>query len=167
MAPTQRPKYTQEQRDQALNLYRTEGPTAVEKQFGIPKGTVTRWAKAAGVETVSVSITRAGTEAASVYAKARRAELASMLLEDAHRLRAQLWMPARLVSFGGKDNTLAETMLDEPLFVDKKNILGAVGIAVDRAMKLEDYDRSAADGTARADSVVDRLIAGFQKAYEA
>ena len=160
-------KYTQAQRDEALALYHTDGPTAVEKKLGIPKGTVTRWAKETGVETVSVSTTRAGTEAASVYAKARRAELAKLLLDDAHRLRQQLWEPARLVSFGGKDNTLAETMLDEPLFVDKKNILGAVGIAVDRVVKLEDYDKSAADTSAGAVSVIDKLMAGFAQAYEA
>lgn len=161
------PKYSQAQKDEALALYHTDGPTAVEKKLGIPKGTVTRWAKETGVETVSVSSTRAGTEAASVYAKARRAELAKLLLDDAHRLREQLWQPARLVSFGGKDNTLAETMLDEPLFVDKKNILGAVGIAVDRVVKLEDYDKSAADTSSGAVSVIDKLMAGFAQAYEA
>lgn len=161
------PKYSQAQKDEALALYHTDGPTAVEKKLGIPKGTVTRWAKETGVETVSVSSTRAGTEAASVYAKARRAELAKLLLDDAHRLREQLWQPARLVSFGGKDNTLAETMLDEPLFVDKKNILGAVGIAVDRVVKLEDYDKSAADTSSGAVSVIDKLMAGFSQAYEA
>jgi len=160
-------KYTKAQRDEALALYHTDGPTAVEKKLGIPKGTVTRWAKETGVETVSVSTTRAGTEAASVYAKSRRAELAKLLLDDAHRLREQLWQPARLVSFGGKDNTLAETMLDEPLFVDKKNILGAVGIAVDRVVKLEDYDKSAVDQASGAVSVIDRLMTGFAQAYEA
>lgn len=160
-------KYTQAQRDEALALYHTDGPTAVEKKLGIPKGTVTRWAKETGVETVSVSITRAGTEAAAAYAKRRRAELAALLLDDAHKLRAQLWQPARLVSFGGKDNTLAETTLDEPLFVDKKNILGAVGIAVDRVVKLEDYDKSPADSAAGAVSVIDKLMAGFAEAYEA
>jgi hypothetical protein len=158
-------KYTQAQKDEALALYETHGPTAVEKQLGIPKGTVTRWAKETGVETVSVSTTRAGTEAASVYAKARRVELSKLLLEDAHRLREQLWQPARLVSFGGKDNTLNETTLDEPLFVDKKNILGAVGIAVDRVVKLDALDSS--DDTSMTDSVVDRLVDGFTAIYRA
>lgn len=158
-------KYTQAQKTEALALYETSGPTAVEKTLGIPKGTVTRWAKETGVETVSVERTRAGTEAASVYAKARRVELSKLLLEDAHKLRAQLWEPARLVSFGGKDNTLNETMLDEPLFVDKKNILGAVGIAVDRVVKLDALDTS--DDTSVTDSVVDRLVDGFTAIYRA
>ena len=153
-------KYTEAQRAEALALYRTDGPTAVEKKLGIPKGTVTRWAKETGVETVSVSTTRAGTEAASVYAKARRTELAALLLEDAHKLRRQLWEPARLVNFGGKDNTLAETMLDEPLFVDKKNILGAVGIAVDRVMKIEAADKTGEESGAAVDKWLDYMMGG-------
>ena len=139
------PRYTPEQRSEAVELYRAHGPTHVEKLLGIPKGTVTRWAKEAGVETVSVSTTREATQAASVYAKSRRQELTGLLLEDAHRLREQLWQPSRLVNFGGKDNTLAETMLDEPLFVDKKNIMSAVGMAVDRVMKLEAVDSNDRD----------------------
>lgn len=152
-------KYTEAQRAEAIELYRTDGPSAVEKKLGVLKGTVTKWAKAAGVETVSVSITRAGTEAASVYAKARRTELAKLLLEDAHKLRAQLWQPARLVNFGGKDNTLNETTLDEPLFVDKKNILGAVGIAVDRVLKIDAAD--ADNGTEAGVNMLTALAEAF------
>jgi hypothetical protein len=153
--------YTQAQRDEAIALYHTEGPTAVEKKLGILKGTVTKWAKAEGVETVSVATTRAGTEAASVYAKARRQELAQLLLEDAHRLRKQLWEPARLVSFGGKDNTLAETTLDEPLFSDKKNIISAVSVAVTSATKLEDYDRSGDESGAAVDKWLEYMMGGI------
>lgn len=160
-------KYTEAQRAEAIELYRTEGPSAVEKKLGILKGTVTKWAKAAGVETVSVAVTRAGTEAASVYAKARRQELAQLLLEDAHRLRAQLWKPAVVHAFGGKDNTYEEHELDEPTFVDKKNIISAVSVAVTSVTKLEDYDKSPQDGVAAADSVVDKLMAGFAAVYEA
>ena len=160
-------KYTQEQRDVALALYHTDGPTAVEKRFGIPKGTVTRWAKETGVETVSVSIAHAGTEAASAYAKRRRAELAVLLLDDAHKLRAQLWLPAVVHAFGGKDNTYEEHELLEPTFADKKNIISAVSTAVVSVTRLEDYDKSAADGATAADSVVDRLMQGFRTVYEA
>lgn len=160
-------KYTEAQRAEAIELYRTEGPSAVAKKLGILKGTVTKWAKAAGVETVSVATTRAGTEAASAYAKRRRAELATLLLEDAHRLRKQLWEPAIVHAFGGKDNTYEEHQLDEPTFVDKKNIISAVSTAVTSVTRLEDYDKSAADTSSGAVSVIDKLMAGFASAYEA
>lgn len=149
-------KYTQEQRDEALALYHTNGPTAVEKKLGIPKGTVTRWAKETGVETVSVSITRAGTEAAAAYAKNRRAELATLLLDDAHRLRKQLWEPTMAFSFGGKDNTYEEQLIPEPTFVDKKNIISAVSTAAATMAKLELVDSD--NGVAGAVSMLDRLV---------
>jgi hypothetical protein len=160
-------KYTQAQKDQALALYHTDGPTAVEKTLGIPKGTVTRWAKETGVETVSVSATRAGTEAAAVYAKARRVELAQLLLEDAHRLRKQLWEPATVHAFGGKDNTYEEHELAEPTFTDKKNIISAVSTAMTTVTKLDLADAAPADAASGAVSVIDKLMAGFASAYEA
>lgn len=160
MAPKSRPKrarktYTEEQKEQALKIYELEGPTAVRDQLGIPKSTVDRWRKKAGVRTVRNDRTRAMIEARTVDLKARRKELTALLLDDAHRLREQLWQPARLVNFGGKDNTLNETTLDEPLYADKKNIMSAVGIAVDRVVKLEAVD--ADEGLDQAVSMLDKL----------
>lgn len=152
--------YTADQKTAALNMYREQGPTAVQKNLGIPKATVTKWAKAGGIPTVHTARTREATEARSVDLKARRQELTSLLLEDAHKLRTQLWSPAKVINFGGKDNTLAETTLDEPLFVDKKNIMAAVGIAIDRVVKLEAVDSD--NGTAGAKSMLERLAEQLQ-----
>jgi hypothetical protein len=160
-------KYTKAQRDEALALYHTHGPTAVQTQLGIPKATVTGWAKANGVRTVRTERTREATEARAVDLKASRQELAALLLADAHRLRAQMWEPTVAFAFGGKDNTYAEQEIPEPTFVDKKNILGAVGIAVDRVVKLNAVDESPADSAAAAGSVVDKLMEGFTAIYQA
>ena len=160
-------KYTETQRAEAIELYRTEGPTAVADKLGIPKQTVQEWAAKAGVRTVRTSRTRDACEARAVDLKARRQELAQLLLEDAHRLRAQLWKPAVVHAFGGKDNTYEEHELNEPTFTDKKNIISAVSVAVTSVTKLEDYDKSPQDGVAAADSVVDKLMAGFVAVYEA
>lgn len=59
------------------------------------------------------------------------------------------------MNFGGKDNTLNETTLDEPLFVDKKNIMSAVGIAVDRFEKLDARDND--QGVGAGMSLLGRL----------
>ncbi|ASN20691.1 hypothetical protein [Arthrobacter sp. YN] len=149
-------KYTEAQRAEAIELYRTDGPTAVTEQLGIPKQTVQHWARKAGVRTVRTSSTREATEARAVDLKARRQELSALLLEDAHRLRAQLWEPARLVSFGGKDNTLAETMLDEPLFVDKKNIMSSVSTAMNTVVNMTKLDQD--NGVGEVVSMLDKLI---------
>ncbi|WP_404285419.1 hypothetical protein [Glutamicibacter arilaitensis] len=155
-----RNNYTAKQKAEALVLYREHGPTAVQKQLGIPKNTVASWAKASGVRTVRTSRTRAATEARSVDLKARRQELTGLLLEDAHRLRAQLWLPAKVINFGGKDNTLAETTLDEPLFVDKKNIMSSVNMALGSVIKLEAVDND--NGSANAKSMLERLAEQLQ-----
>lgn len=131
---------------------------AIAKEAGVSATSVTKICKAAGLD-FDRSTTRAAVAAHAVDAKARRAELKALLLEDAHRLRAQLWQPAELVNFGGKDNTMNSTTLLEPLFVDKKNILTAVGIAVDRVEKLEKLDNDG--GVQDAESMIQKLIEGI------
>lgn len=147
--------YTEDQKQEALHLYELEGPTAVQKKLGIPKSTVTKWAKANSVPTVHTSRTREATEARSVGLKARRQELTALLLEDAHKLRKQLWEPTVVFNFGGKDNDYNEHHVDEPSFADKRSILGSVGIAVDRVIKLEAVDQDG--GQTTAVSMLDKL----------
>lgn len=148
-------KYTDSQRADALAIYETHGPTAVQKQLGISKATVTGWAKAAGTRTVRNEHVREATEARVVDLKARRQELTALLLEDAHKLRKQLWEPTVVFNFGGKDNDYNERHVDEPTFSDKRAILGAVGIAVDRVIKLESVDQDG--GQSAAVSMLDKL----------
>lgn len=44
--------YSDEEKAEALRIYESDGPSAVLRDLGIPKGTVSRWAKAAGIGTV-------------------------------------------------------------------------------------------------------------------
>lgn len=131
---------------------------AIAKEAGVAASTVSKICKQEGLSFDRTN-TRAAVASHAIDAKARRAELKQLLLEDAHRLRQQLWMPAQLVNFGGKDNTLNSTTLPEPLFVDKKNILTAVGIAVDRVEKLEKLDND--NGVQDAESMIQKLIEGI------
>lgn len=80
-----RKTYTDAEKAEALKLYETEGPSAVEKQLGIPKGTVTRWAKAQGIKTVSSPKTAAATQAASIDAAAIRQGVASKSISAADK----------------------------------------------------------------------------------
>lgn len=73
-------RYTPDERTAALALYAEHGPTAVQDTLGIPKGTVTGWAKAAGIGTVRNERTAAATEAMALDAAERRARLADRLL---------------------------------------------------------------------------------------
>lgn len=72
--------YTEAEKDQAVALYATDGPTAVQHELGVPKGTVTKWAKARGVATVRTERMREAHEAVMADAAERRARLATRLL---------------------------------------------------------------------------------------
>ena len=134
--------------------------TAIAKQIGRDKGTVSVKAKALGL-TWDRSATQAATRAKVADAKARRAQLKIDLLSDAARLREQLWEPARVINFGGKDNTLTETTLEEPLFADKLKIMQAASSAIasyDRLEKL-DGDGGVGDAVGMLDKIADAIRA--------
>lgn len=90
MAPTSRPKrkrklrtYTEEQKHEALELYKTDGPTVVYQQLGIPKSTINSWARAAGARTVRNKKTEEATRAREVDSAKLRAEASSFAIEGA------------------------------------------------------------------------------------
>ena len=58
-------------------------------------------------------------------------------------MREQLWAPATVFNFGGKDNTYEERVLDKPPFGDQLKIIQATGVAIDRSLKLADHDSGA------------------------
>ncbi|MCZ7376534.1 helix-turn-helix domain-containing protein [Micromonospora sp. WMMC250] len=114
--------------------------------------------------TFDRSGTRAATEARKDDARAKRARLSVALLDDAERLRKQLWEEAKAFNFGGKDNTYNEVTLDQPTFADKLKIMQATGIAVDKAVRLDEYD--ADPGIDAAKSMLGALAAGLGAAYD-
>lgn len=128
------------------------GRNEIAKRVSRGVATVTRVVHAAG-GSFDRAATREAVEAAKTDAKLRRAQLALDLLDDAQRLREQLFEPAVVFNFGGKDNTYEERTVDEPTFTDKRNILQAVSTAANAAMKLDQHDRE--DG---AMSAVDAWI---------
>lgn len=96
MAPTSRPKrkrreYSDDQKQQALELYENEGPTAVYQQLNIPKSTVRSWARAAGVRTVRNKKTEDATRAREVDAARLRAEASSFAIEGARAAFQKLY----------------------------------------------------------------------------
>lgn len=140
--------YTDEQKAEALDLYAVEGPTAVQHQLGIPKGTVTRWAKAAGVETVPDPKNAAAVEAArkkwAETMEQRKQDLAAGLMDDIAQLREQMFSPCReqkIVTIAGSVKTegrwdVAQMERDQPTFQDQKALMTTIAIAVDKVQVL-------------------------------
>ena len=137
--------------------------TAIAKQIGRDKGSVSRKAKALGLSW-DRSHTAAATQAKVLDAKARRAQLKLNLLEDATRLREQLWKPAHYIDHGGKDFDRVEWTQDEPTYADKLKLVQAVSAAIgsyDRLEKL-DGDGGVADAVGMLDKIADAIKAAAE-----
>jgi hypothetical protein len=128
---------TQVARLHGLGLSRNE----IARATGRSGRTVSRLAKELGLTFERGEQVRAATQAKKVDAKAKRAQLALDLLDDAARLRRQLWEPAKVFNFGGRDNVYEERTLDKPPFADQLHIMRAVTTAAERSVKLDEYDR--------------------------
>jgi transposase-like protein len=98
MAPKSRPprkrktrSYTEEQKHEALELYKTDGPTVVYQRLGIPKSTINSWARAAGARTVRNKKTEDATRATEVDAAMLRAEASSFAVQGARAAFQKLY----------------------------------------------------------------------------
>lgn len=97
--------------------------------------------------------------------RAKRALLEQLLLDDALALREQLWKPALVYNFGGKDNTYEEHQLERPDFAGQSAIMRTVGVAIDKAVRLADVDK-ATTGAGEAKGILGNLADALQVAYQ-
>jgi len=155
---------TDQDRDQVRALH-AQGLSrnAIAKQLGRSGRTVSRIAVELGLSFERGPQVAAATEARKVDAKARRAALAVALLDDAERLRAQLWQPHLYWEWGGRDHTYDEKLADEPTPTDKLKLMQATGTAIDRAVRLDEYD--AGTGLGQVVSLLDKLGQGLAVKY--
>lgn len=130
----------------------------IGRRLGRSRGAVANQAAKLGVRSDRTDTARA-TEAKVIDAKARRAALEVALLEDAEKLRGQIWAPTRVYNFGGKDNTYNEALVDEPPHADKLKLMQAATIAVDRSLKISvhDADTGITEAVGTLDQIADAL----------
>jgi hypothetical protein len=148
----QRRTYTAEQRAHALELFQTVGTSAASRETGIPRGTIGRWASKLGVKSKRCYMMREAVETAKMDDAAKRAALRSRLLDEASDLLDRLHKPCQAYNFGGKDNTFAESKLEEPDFKGKKDLMTAAAIAIDKSLVLEKHDSDDKDDRAAVDA---------------
>lgn len=105
------------------------------------------------------TMTEDATRARVAQLAEKRAILADALTDDALRLTEQLWAPAVVFSFGGKDNTYAERSVGEPPAHDKKALMAAAAQAAAQSLRLvPPTDDSGADD---ARSMLGKLFQGL------
>jgi transposase-like protein len=136
--------YTDEQKAEALALYVEHGAAEAARQCGVAKGTIQSWASRAGVATHATENLLLATEQKLADMAKRKAQLASDLLDDIARLRAQLFAPCcerKVVTLGGGMHSSATWEIvdvehDRPSFADQKACMTSIAIAVDKVQIL-------------------------------
>lgn len=101
--------------------------------------TVSKYAADLGLSFDRSSV-QAATEARKADARSRRAALQTLLLDDATRLRAQLWQPHEYIDHGGKEFVEVRWTQPEPSPADKLKLMQAAGAAIDRSLKIDEHD---------------------------
>ncbi len=158
--PIQGTTITQVHRDQVADLHgRGYGRNAIARETGLAAGTITGVCKDLGL-TFDRAATRGAVQTRKTDAAAIRSELELQLLEDAQRLRAQIWQPHEYRDYGGKDFVLRKWTQDQPTPVDKLKLMQSATAAVDRAIKLGDLDK--ADEVDAARSMLGKLLEQLQ-----
>lgn len=156
---------TDDERERIVALARAGHPrNHVAREVGRSPGVVSKVCKAAGVSFDREAV-KSATEARQADNQAKRAQLQSDLLDDAIRLREQLWEPCVVYNFGGRDNTYEQHTLDQPDAAGKATLLRAVGIAVDKSVRLAEVDRAGA-GAAEGRGILGRLSDALGAAYD-
>ncbi len=117
------------------------GRNRIAREMGVPPVMVSRTAEHLGL-TFDRSKIQAATEARLADLAERRSLLAEDLLGDAEKLRAQMWEPTTVYSFGGAQNEYNDHTFDEAPPAEKRALMGTAGMAIDRSLKLVPAEES-------------------------
>lgn len=142
---------------------RGKGRNAIATELKRSGETISRIAAREGLSFSRGGEVAAATEARSADLAVRRLALAEALLADAENLRAQMWSETTVFNFGGKDNTYAEKTMEEPPAGDKRQLMTAIGVAIDRSLKLAPPADDT--GAEQARSMVGQLMTGLSELY--
>lgn len=144
---------------------------AIAKKHGVAASTVSKLAADNAVpeaferaQTIKATRAREADNASRrATLAARRLELAEALQGDAERLRAQLWQPHTYFDWGGKDHSFDTHEAPEPTAADKRALMGAASVAVDKSIKLAPPDGG--DDPALVRSMLGALGAALTNAF--
>ena len=133
--------------------------SAIARQLGVAKSTVSRWAKSDGV-SFDRRQTAEATAAKSIDLAAARTRLAEKMADRAEKLLDSLDGKYLVYSFGGRDNTYSEHMLDKPPVEVIRNAVTTAGITFDKLSRIVERDPDVTG----AESAVRTLQAGLAAA---
>lgn len=157
-------KVTREQQELVLLLHREgKGRNVIARESKVAAATVTKIVHAAGLD-FDRTATAVATKARQLDCKDIRTQLERDLLEDAQRLRKQLWQAtvyAELGRFseggegGATTSEFVERIEPEPRPADKLKLMQSTAVAIQNSLKLTDANRDS--GTDEAKSMLGQL----------
>lgn len=159
------PPIPAEKRDAVLADIRAGGLSLnqIAKNRGVSKATVSKIAKDAGInDAFDRTRTEAATQAHAIDSRARREKLKEQLIADAERLRARAWEEYEVVVDNRQLGPQTMT-LDLPPAQDVRAFYAAVGLAIDKHCRLEQYD--ATDSAVDAKSFLGDLAEALEVAH--
>lgn len=148
MAKTRPTRVTDQERQRIIELH-SQGLSrnAIMREVGRSAAVVSQTIKAAGLSFNREGVA-AATKAKQVDNAAKRARLESDLLDDAARLREQLWQPHVYFDWGGKDHDYDSVTMPEPTPTDKRNLIQAASVAITSSVRIAAIDSDASQGSA-------------------
>ncbi|WP_018908765.1 helix-turn-helix domain containing protein [Salinispora arenicola] len=114
----------------------------IGRTIGRSGRTISRLAQELGLSFERSGATAKATEARKADAATRRARIEEQALASAERLLKQMWKPALVFNFGGRENDYNSTTLEEPPFSDKRAIATSVQALMQTALKIAEHDRA-------------------------
>ncbi|MEU8537141.1 helix-turn-helix domain-containing protein [Streptomyces parvulus] len=135
------------------------GRNEIARQIGRAQRTISIVCAAEGL-VFDVTMTEEATRHRIAQLADRRAMLAEALQDDAERLTAQLWEPAKVYRIGGSSNSYTERDVDEPPADAKKDLMASAGIAIEKSLKLVPPEREDLEGLAAVDQWLRGMMPG-------
>lgn len=162
-----RRRYTEVERAEALEVYQRDGLAAAHQACSVPKQTITRWAREAGIDTPAVTVhaaqqTKAAVNQSLLKREQRREEFRTKLLEKAFDALNRMDHPH--IDFKGKD--AQEVTYPKPSPSGFQAYATAAAILLDK-LRLELGEATARQEvmhTADVDGEIERLAREMQDA---
>lgn len=130
---------------------------AIGREMGVNAGIISTRARALGLRFPQL---KGMVEGRREQARFKRQQLREDLLEDAVRMREQMFSPTTVFNFGGRDNTFAQETLDQPPTADQLKVAQAIKTIVESIERLDKMD---ADSDMQKDiGILDDLFTAMQ-----
>lgn len=142
----------------------TKSRNEIAREHGVSPSTVSKIAREKN-KTFDRAKTEKATRARVSDMAALRAQVAEKYLRKADELLDQMDEPHLVFSFGGKENTYNEQLLERPPTGDLRNLMTASAVALDKHLKIISADTES--GSAGAASMLSGIADALQVAAEA